>query len=251
MNANASIRHRRVVRRRLWLITLCIFLPLIEIAVLQGVDFEQVMGLAPQVSAVPPFGLFHDLRWLYVYHASWGAFCGEWVGMIVARTVITMLLVRAAWPLRQAPPRWHVLLGQVLAFNTIAFLLLSPVVVLMFATSASGLAWPWYTAMVTVGEFSMLMPVWAIVGWSRLPNWQTIVLLVVVWLILAFVGGAIGARRRECLRLVVAHADPRHYRAPVAVSAPAGDRKPCDLRRPARDPSHDHRALIEGDTAGA
>src|SRR5947208_783799 len=60
---------RFFVRRRL--IAMAVALPVIETAILWAVGMETALGIAPQVSAPAPFDVFHDLRWLLVYHRSW------------------------------------------------------------------------------------------------------------------------------------------------------------------------------------
>ena len=60
---------RFFVRRRL--IAGAVALPVVETAILWAVGMETALGIAPQVSAPGPFDVFHDLRWLLVYHRSW------------------------------------------------------------------------------------------------------------------------------------------------------------------------------------
>ena len=54
--------------------------------------------LAPQVTALPPLAVFHDLRWLYSAHRSWLEFILLLAGLILARAAVNSLLVRLAWP---------------------------------------------------------------------------------------------------------------------------------------------------------
>jgi len=54
-------------------------------AVLRTVGLDSALGLSPQASAPPAFGVFHDLRWLMVYHSSWPAFLGEAVAAVLLR----------------------------------------------------------------------------------------------------------------------------------------------------------------------
>ena len=49
----------------------------------------QAPSLAPQVNAVVPFGVFHDLRWLSVYASSWWTFGALAGGVIVVRGALT------------------------------------------------------------------------------------------------------------------------------------------------------------------
>ncbi|MBV8235083.1 MAG: hypothetical protein JO075_05205, partial [Acidimicrobiia bacterium] len=72
---------RFFVRRRL--IALAMALPVLETAILWAVGMESALGIAPQVSAPAPFDVFHDLRWLLVYHRSWVGLLLEGVAFVV------------------------------------------------------------------------------------------------------------------------------------------------------------------------
>ena len=45
--------------------------------------------LAPQVTALPPLAVFHDLRWLYSAQRSWLEFALLLAGLVLARSVVT------------------------------------------------------------------------------------------------------------------------------------------------------------------
>jgi hypothetical protein len=55
-------------------------------------------ALAPQVSALPPLAIFHDLRWLYSAQRSWLSFALLLAGLLMARAALNTALVRLAWP---------------------------------------------------------------------------------------------------------------------------------------------------------
>lgn len=97
--------------------------------------------LAPQVVAPAPFGVFHDLRWLLVYHSSWWAFVVEVALMLATRAVLDTLLVRAAWPARVAMPVWRVQLAQMARFTAVQAIVLLPFAVLAFAMAVTSLSW--------------------------------------------------------------------------------------------------------------
>src|SRR5437762_5964389 len=87
--------------------------------------------LAPQVTALPPLAVFHDLRWLYSMQRSWPEFILLLAGLILARSAVNSLLVRLAWPGAVEPPAPLAALRCALGFTVFAFLLMSPVVSLI------------------------------------------------------------------------------------------------------------------------
>jgi len=58
-----------MARRRL--ILPAVLAPAVETAVLLAWGPAGSAALGPQITAPPPFDLFHDLRWISVYHDSW------------------------------------------------------------------------------------------------------------------------------------------------------------------------------------
>lgn len=51
--------------------------PALEAGLLRWQHFTSAVNLAPQVVAPAPYDVFHDLRWLWIYHPSWVVFGGE------------------------------------------------------------------------------------------------------------------------------------------------------------------------------
>ena len=92
------------------LIVLAVALPVLEALILLAIGASDAQALAPQASAPAPFGVFHDLRWLLVFHPSWHAFALELTALIAVRSAITACLLRAAWPAGRPAPgalrRW-------------------------------------------------------------------------------------------------------------------------------------------------
>ena len=68
--------------------------------------------LAPQVTALPPLAVFHDLRWLFGYNRSWAGFALTYAGLVLARAVVSTALIRLAWPRRLPSPAWGATLGD-------------------------------------------------------------------------------------------------------------------------------------------
>lgn len=69
-----------------------------EAAALAAVGATGVLGLAPQISAPVPYGVFHDLRWVFVYHSSWAMFAAETIALIVVRSALNAVIITLAWP---------------------------------------------------------------------------------------------------------------------------------------------------------
>src|SRR5438067_12639129 len=93
MNVGAPL-----LRERPRLIAIAVGGPVLEAAILWAVGLETALGIAPQASAPAPFDVFHDLRWLLVYHRSWVGLTLEFAAFVVFRTAVTGFMVRAAWP---------------------------------------------------------------------------------------------------------------------------------------------------------
>ena len=98
-------------------------------------------GLAPQVTALPPLAIFHDLRWLYSAQRSWLWFALLLAGLVAARSAMNTVLVRLAWPLHLTPPPLAALRGA-LVVTTLACLLMSPLVSLTFGVAILPFSWP-------------------------------------------------------------------------------------------------------------
>ncbi len=99
-------------------------------------------GLAPQVTALPPLAIFHDLRWLYSTQRSWLWFALLLMGLVLARSVLNTALVRLAWPAQLAPPRPLAALRSALVVTVFACLLISPLVSLTFGVAILPFSWP-------------------------------------------------------------------------------------------------------------
>src|SRR6266516_1363859 len=88
-------------------------------------------ALAPQVTAVPPLAVFHDLRWLYGAQRSWLEFTLLLAGLILARSAVNSVLVRLAWPTTRTAPT-----------PMFACLLMSPVASLTLGVAILPFSWP-------------------------------------------------------------------------------------------------------------
>src|SRR5690242_16148905 len=134
-----SARSDRFLAHR-GLIALCCGTAIAE-AFLLIVVAPAARALAPQVSALPPLAIFHDLRWLYSTQRSWLSFGLLLAGLLVVRAVLNTALVRLAWPAYLTPPPLAALRGA-LVVTTLACLLISPLVSLTFGVAILPFSWP-------------------------------------------------------------------------------------------------------------
>lgn len=115
--------------------------PAVEAAALYGVGAAPAAGLAAQASAPPPFAVHHDLRWILVYHHSWGMLAAELAAMLLFRTALGTALVALLWPAARPRPALHRLAVCQLLFTALAAVLLSPWAVLAFLAAVTSLSW--------------------------------------------------------------------------------------------------------------
>ena len=197
---------RFFVRRRL--IALAMALPVLETAILWAVGMESALGIAPQVSAPAPFDVFHDLRWLLVYHRSWVGLLLEGVAFVVFRTVVTAFMVRAAWPDGEEVPPLGRTLKSSAAFVVTAAILLSPWVALLFGMAVVSISWLFFVAVPGALAVMVLVHHGAIErGWWRhMPPLRT-----VAWVGLCFVVLSING--------ALLSVSPPVFRLPVAAAA--------------------------------
>jgi hypothetical protein len=156
--------------------------------------------LAPQVTALPPLAAYHDLRWLFALNQSWLGFTGVLVLILLARSAVNAALLLLAWPnpsdgrtaeLAGAAgierPRF---LGSVLScalLTAVVWLVLSPVVTLMFGVALLPFSWPFLAAVpILLGTALMLShggvgQTW----WRRLPPASTASWLLATFLTLS------------------------------------------------------------------
>jgi hypothetical protein len=165
------------------LIVLAVALPVLEALILGVIGASGAQALAPQASAPAPFGVFHDLRWLLVFHPSWHAFALELAALVVVRSVITALLLRAAWPIGKQPPGALRLATCSVAFTVVSALVLLPFAALLLGMAIVSLSWLFFIAVPSVlGVAALLhhgavLPTW----WRERPPGRT-----VAWVLLSF-----------------------------------------------------------------
>src|SRR5215468_1403128 len=135
----ASLRSDRFLAHP-GLIVVCCGTAMAEAGLL-AVSAPAARGLAPQVTALPPLAIFHDLRWLYSTQRSWLWFALLLAGLLAARSTLNTVLVRLAWPARLTPPPLAALRGAFVV-TTFVCLLMSPLVSLTFGVAILPFSWP-------------------------------------------------------------------------------------------------------------
>lgn len=165
---------------------------MLEAAVLVLLAREDALGLAPHLTAPPPYGVFHDLRWVLAFHPGWLAFAGEVVAMLTFRGLLTATLVRAAWPRRDDVPTWGVAFRRGVAFSVIASVVLLPWAGLLFGLAIAPVSWLWFAAIAPLILFSLLFHRGAIAGhrWE-LPSVRTALWVLLTFFVLSAGGAAI------------------------------------------------------------
>jgi hypothetical protein len=147
-------------------------------------------SLGPQVTALPPLAAYHDLRWLFAFGQSWPAFVAVLTVMLIARSALDAVLVRLAWPGRGAdreqapPPRLIAAFWSCAVLTLLVWVVLSPVVTLMFGVALVPFSWPFLAAVpILLGSALMLSHGGAgRAWWRRLPAAST-----AGWLLVGFV----------------------------------------------------------------
>jgi hypothetical protein len=161
--AEGFLRHRG-------LIGLCAGLAIVE-AVLLLLLAPAALSLAPQVTALPPLAVFHDLRWLFGYNRSWLEFAVGAGVLVAGRAALDTVLVRLAWPRGLQAPSARATFLASLAFTLLAGLLMLPIVTLVFGVAVLPFSWPFLAAVPVLVFIALplshggVTPTW----WQRLP----------------------------------------------------------------------------------
>ncbi len=172
------------MRGRGRLVALCAGAAVVETVLVGALAPASSLGLATQVTAPPPFGVFHDLRWIVVYHESWLGLAFELLAFVVFRSAVTTLCLRAAWPHDLPPEALAVTIRRSVLFTAVVGLLLAPWAALTFALAIVSLSWLFFVAIPVVLMLALLVHGGAVTGtWWR----RTLSLRSVGWVLLAFV----------------------------------------------------------------
>ena len=151
--------------------------------------------LAPQASAIAPFGVFSDLRWVSVYNNSWAALAAELAGVLVVRSALTALSIALAWPANLRPPGVGKLVRRSLFATALAAVLLSPSVTLLFGLAALPVSWLFLAAVPAALLVAFIIHPAAVSGdwWQRLVAPRAVACVALSFLVLSLEGAAINA----------------------------------------------------------
>ncbi|HSQ38011.1 MAG TPA: hypothetical protein VLS92_08985 [Acidimicrobiia bacterium] len=227
----AQHEHRIRLRDRRLLLALSVGLPLAEVFTLGLLDIPSGFGLAAQVTAAGPFGVFHDLRWLFVFHNSVAGFIVGLLLLVAFRSVLLALLVRSAWP--GPPPGVRRLLGHALVSTLVAAVFLSPWVTLLFGAAIIPLSWVFFGALPPAIFTILILHHMGIDGgwWRRLPPARSAAWMGLSFLALSLSALAVAGRPLAVVLGVVAVAGLfnawawHHLVADIVIGLPARSRR--------------------------
>jgi hypothetical protein len=150
--------------------------------------------LAPQVTALPPLAVYHDLRWLFAFNQSWLGFTGVLVLLVLARSAVDAILIRLAWPrgsARDVPavprPRFLASMVSCVVLTVLVGLVMSPVVTLMFGVALVPFSWPYLGALPILLGTAVALSQGGVgqAWWRRLPPLGTAAWVVASFLVLS------------------------------------------------------------------
>ncbi len=166
------------------LVGLCVAANLTETGLVLGFDHGARPNIAPQASAVAPFGVFGDLRWVSVYHDSWPSLAGELIAMLLVRGGLTAISVALAWPSHLPAPPLRRLLPRGIFATAVAAVLLAPSVVLLFGLAAVPISWLFFAAVPSALFVAFIAhPIGVTSEWWR----RLIAIRAIGWVALCFV----------------------------------------------------------------
>ncbi|MGH3190887.1 MAG: hypothetical protein ACRDPY_18015 [Streptosporangiaceae bacterium] len=147
--------------------------------------------LAPQVTALPPLAAYHDLRWLFAFNQSWLGFTGVLVLLLLARAAADVVLLLLAWPQEPSAtvsrPRFLTSFVSCAVLTVLVWLVMSPVVTLMFGVALVPFSWPFLAAVPIMLGTTLVLSHGGVgqAWWRRLPPGSTVAWLLVMFLVLS------------------------------------------------------------------
>jgi hypothetical protein len=140
-------------------------------------------ALSPEVTALAPLAVFHDLRWLFGLGGTWPRFMLTLLAVVAARSVLDAVLAWLAWPRELARPRATLLLGSSIVLTICAVLLLSPLVALTFGVALLPFSWPFLGVLPVLMLYGLLLSHGSAASWW----WRTLPpLRAAAWLLAEF-----------------------------------------------------------------
>jgi hypothetical protein len=151
--------------------------------------------LAPQITALPPLAVFHDLRWLFGYNRSWDGFALTYAALVLARAAVCTVAIRLAWPRHLPPPRWGATFTRCIVFTLVASVLLSPVVTLLFGVSLLPFSWPYLAALPAMLLILIPLSHGGMLGswWRTLPPARAVGWLLASFIVLSAAAAVMGS----------------------------------------------------------
>lgn len=224
-------------RRTVALLVLAAVPATLEAAIVAAIGFQAVRGLAPQATAVWPYHTYHDMRWLLVYHNSLPGFAVELLVVILARGLLSAMLVALSWPAEVARPALRRLVKRNIEVAALTALIVSPWAALSVAFSVVAVSWYLFASLIpmvllspfliragAVAHWWRGLPSVELLGWSALnfgmltvagalaasvPAWWAVP-------VAAAAGVANGLLRRQTVHEAVLPRPERWARVPVA-----------------------------------
>src|SRR4029077_3264079 len=140
--------------------------------------------------ALGPFGVFHDLRWLLVYHRSWFFFVVELTAAILVRGALIGIFVHEAWPddVERPPARASIVRG--ILFTAGAAVVLGPWAIIMFAQAVIPVSWFFFAAIPPFLIVAVLIHRASVASWLRRPPLRVFGIVLLSFIVLS-IGGAL------------------------------------------------------------
>jgi hypothetical protein len=173
---------RRGLLGRPALIAVAVAVPMAEAAAVTAIA-PSARALSPEVTALAPLAVFHDLRWLFGLGGTWPRFVLTLAAVVAGRSVLDAVLAWLAWPRGLARPRARLLLGSSAVLTVCAALLLAPLVALVFGVALLPFSWPFLGVLPALVLFALLLSHGSAASWW----WRTLPpLRAATWLLTEF-----------------------------------------------------------------
>jgi hypothetical protein len=185
--------------RRWELLVPAVLAPVAETAAALIIGPKTGASLGPQLSAPPPFDVFHDLRWISVYHNSWATLALELIAMVVLRSAYVAWILQRTWPRASgAPPSLLAAARRTAVFYALCAVLLSPWVALLFGLAVTHLSYLFFVALPPALAIALAIHRGAMLQalghwWRWRPSWHSLVWAGAAFLWLTVAGAIVSA----------------------------------------------------------